>query len=585
MTEGLETDAQRDGAAVTAVRGGDAERYRELVERHERRIYALAWSRLGDAALAEEVTQESFIRAYRRLWLLGDGAKFAAWISAIARRLAINLGLRHRRELDKRERWALEQREGVSEAGPAASAEGATFARPSGEALRRTLGDLSPAYRECLVLFYLEGQSGAEVAQTLGISESAFRVRLHRARAALRERVQAQLESSLAQLRPGKSLVPAIMAGVLAASSAQAAATTGVGAGILAGLVKIGPFKWAAALLPGLLALPMLLVSWYAHRSEAKNYRDQTGFRVRILRRLSLRTTVWVLVAMATILTVIRLTEGEWARERLFLGIGVFNLLAWGSVFQQTFVNRSRYQVTLAATTALTTLGCLLIGAGMIPLFWFNLFLGLQLVLGALVHGQRPARLDYNLFLRAREGVLLPAADPSTVAATRPEDPLERGDLLAFARFLGGRWLVDASRWTPEGLELRLPQVDFRVWRRFGWFRPWRDQSTLLLKHEGEVRPVLAGQDGESLAKLGSQNSSVATAEALELLVKDAVENAWALFRQGQRTAAEARLGQVSEAEVFVNPPTQSGIGRWKPRVVMLLLGGVVVALGRKFLL
>jgi len=42
-----------DESAVAAVRGGDVERYRELVERHERRVFAIAWSRLGDAAMAE----------------------------------------------------------------------------------------------------------------------------------------------------------------------------------------------------------------------------------------------------------------------------------------------------------------------------------------------------------------------------------------------------------------------------------------------------------------------------------------------------------------------------------------------------
>lgn len=92
------TSTQNDEAAVAAVRRGDPERFRELVERHERRVYAVAWSRLGDATLAEEVTQEAFIRAYQKLWLLGDGAKFSGWVNTIARRLAINFGLRHRRE-------------------------------------------------------------------------------------------------------------------------------------------------------------------------------------------------------------------------------------------------------------------------------------------------------------------------------------------------------------------------------------------------------------------------------------------------------------------------------------------------------
>ena len=52
----------------------------------------------GDAQIAQDATQEAFIRAYRRLWLLGDGAKFSGWVNTIARRVAINFGLRHRRE-------------------------------------------------------------------------------------------------------------------------------------------------------------------------------------------------------------------------------------------------------------------------------------------------------------------------------------------------------------------------------------------------------------------------------------------------------------------------------------------------------
>ena len=137
MTEAPNPAALQDETAVAAVRLGDTERYRELVERHQRSVYAVAWSRLGDAALAEDVTQEAFIRAYRRLWLLGDGTKFSGWVNTIARHVAINLGLRHRRELDKRERWALES---VAEAAAVSPDELAgTDAEPTPETLRQTL--------------------------------------------------------------------------------------------------------------------------------------------------------------------------------------------------------------------------------------------------------------------------------------------------------------------------------------------------------------------------------------------------------------------------------------------------------------
>ena len=97
------------------------------------------------------------------------------------------------------------------------------------------------------MLFYLEGKSGAEAAAALGISETALRVRLHRARAAMRERLEEKLEASLTKLRPAKTLVPIIMAAVLASSSAKAATAGGIGAAIFGTLAKFTPFKWLFA--------------------------------------------------------------------------------------------------------------------------------------------------------------------------------------------------------------------------------------------------------------------------------------------------------------------------------------------------
>jgi len=274
MTDRARQNAQQDESAVAAVRRGDVERYRELVERHERRVYAVAWSRLGDAALAEEATQEAFIRAYRRLWLLGNGAKFSGWVSTIARRVAINFGLRHRRELNQRARWALEN--------PAPSAEENRADEPdplhTPETLRQTLAELPPAHRECLVLFYLEGKSGAEAATALGISETALRVRLHRARGALRERLEERLAESLKQLRPSHPLASVIMGTVLTSSSAKILGGAGVGVKVLPYLL---PFKSFVSCLLIIPILPGLLLNWVTMRMDQRNYRDPTGFRAR----------------------------------------------------------------------------------------------------------------------------------------------------------------------------------------------------------------------------------------------------------------------------------------------------------------
>jgi RNA polymerase sigma-70 factor (ECF subfamily) len=268
-------NAHQDQAAVAAVRGGDVERYRELVERHERRVYAVAWSRLGDAALAEDAAQEAFIVAYRRLWLLGDGAKFAGWVNAIVRRVAINFGVRHRRELNRCERWALEN----LEFSPAEE----TDPPCAPETLRQTLAELPAAHRECLVLFYLEGKNGAEAAAALGISESALRVRLHRARAAMRERLEERLAESLEQLRPARPISAAVMGTILTSSPAKLVGG-GVGAKIL-----LSSF-WSLILLIGIL--PSMAFSWFIARREQRNFRDAAGFRPQLHRQF-FRSFVW----------------------------------------------------------------------------------------------------------------------------------------------------------------------------------------------------------------------------------------------------------------------------------------------------
>jgi len=255
----MTSSAQQDESAVAAVRLGDAERYRDTrrtsrAARVCRRVYAVAWSRLGDAALAEEVTQEAFIRAYRRLWLLGDGAKFAGWVNTIARHMAINLGLRHRRELNKRQ--------ALGAGNPENSTAEKQPTKPTRSARRRRCGkrwrNWPAAHRECLVLFYLEGRSGAEAAAALGISEAAMRVRLHRARAAMRERLEKNSKARWPNcVRPGRSSPPSwLLCWRHHPRRQQRAAWVRT---ILGGLAKFAPFKWLFTFVPLLLPLIMML--------------------------------------------------------------------------------------------------------------------------------------------------------------------------------------------------------------------------------------------------------------------------------------------------------------------------------------
>lgn len=558
---------EQDAAAVTAVRNGDAERYRELVERHQRRVYAVAWSRLGDAAMAEEATQEAFIRAYRRLWLLGDGAKFAGWVNTIARRVAINFGLRHRRELNKRERWALENP-------PDAPAENEPLYTP--ETLRQTLASLPPVHRECLVLFYIEGKSGAEAAEALGISEAALRVRLHRARAALRERLEEKLEGSLQRLGPSKALLPAVMAGALASSSAKAATAGGMGA-VSGALAKWGLGKWLlpfASFFSFLFFLPMVALAWFSARMELRNFRDPEGFRARLYRQ-SLNRRLWVMTGlMVGTLMVVRLLMLALAHfpgikvtlaglPLFYLFLGIFSLTGALLMIRRLAINRNPF--FLAQFAGLLVLGsvCFLAGISLAPEFAVVVAILIQAGVNVCAFAHRPLRMDYNLFLRAAEGLIKKSPAP----APKPVIP---GEMLRFARFLGSRWLVSSHRWMDDGLQLRLPPTGLAIWLSwmewiFNW--SWRRSSVLQLSWDGTVTARLGQGDRKALA---GHYGEALDATVLEKRVADAVSAAWRHQQNADSAAAELALGQQSDADVFVNPPQRVGLGKFRRAVLIV---------------
>ena len=551
---------EQDQQAVQAVRGGDAERYRELVERHERRVFALAWSRLGDAALAEEVAQEAFIRAYRRLWLLGDGAKFSAWIAAITRRVAINCGLRNRRELNKRARWAVEQ--------PATPAEEPAELCPP-ETLREALAGLPAAHRECLVLFYLEGKSGAEAAAALGISESALRVRLHRARAALRERLEQRLGQSLEQLRPSRPLSSAVMGAILSSSSAKMAGGAGLGAKVVASLL---PFKFLTSYFWLIWAIPMLpgvLLRLKTIRMEETNYRDASGFRARLYHDWSSRLLWPMLLALVAaqvlIWGLVIYTLPIFGIRTICLAIAVILLPVSFLSARRLVISSNRYLIAALVSCLMLMAGLAAIGLGLLPTAAFSVCMMCYILPVIAGYGSRPLRMDYNLFLRAAQQ-LLEAAPVESGPAESPRR-LSKSQLRAFARFLGNRWLVVGHRWERHGLNLRLPpfKASFLNGVQAAF---WKRASSLRLDENGSVTARLGANDERALLAL--HGCALPGAPDLRNQVAAAVQSAWRHFRQGDCALAERAVGQVPDAEVFNVPTARSKSTRW----LCIVLGG-----------
>jgi len=169
--------ADRHLAALAC--GGNAEAFDVLIERHLNSIQRLCWSMLSNRSDAEDAAQETFVRAYRCLNRYDTERTFGPWLRGIAAKVCLQM-LRKRGRSSSRE-VSLED----SYREPASPAE----EEPSPLAMEavRALAKLKDTYRLPLALFYLEEASVAEVADALGISQGAARVRLHRGREQLRE--------------------------------------------------------------------------------------------------------------------------------------------------------------------------------------------------------------------------------------------------------------------------------------------------------------------------------------------------------------------------------------------------------------
>jgi RNA polymerase sigma-70 factor (ECF subfamily) len=564
-------DANLDLMAVEAIKKGDRQRYRELVERHEHRVYAVAWSRLGDADLAQEATQEAFIKAYQHLAFLHQGGRFAAWITAIARNMAVNLGLQHRNELKRCKRWALEQAERIQSPPAEDSAEEESITL---ETLRESLAELPVQHRECLVMFYLEGKSIAEAAHALGLSETAFKTRLFRARGVLRKRLEARLDVSLARLRPRHAIAPIIMA-MLSTQKAQAACSIGSATGILTkatvSIAKLLPFKLLLIMMgPCLGIISGLLFGYHTGRLDLKNFRDPEGFRAQIYKRRLTKSLFGTPVLMAVILLCFGGAMVIGGRAWTFRVLGLVCLSCILLMLNQLKLNRSKFVVFILCGIAVQTMTFLAMGfldpPSQIVAYSqavFTIFLGLSF-------RYQPRRMDYSLFLRLIKG-MVPESSTS-----EPECKPSRREILAFARFLGERWLVVYVRQHKENLQLRLASVQASVWH--DGFSPfiWQGRSVLTVAFSGHVQVKLGTRDQRSLARL--QEDSEIQIESLESRVEKAVGRALHAFLSGDKLQAERYLGQLPEEEIFYVKPQQSKAAWWR-KYFMLGLGVLMIAL------
>jgi RNA polymerase sigma-70 factor, ECF subfamily len=178
-----EWTAEAEAALVERARSGDRLAFEELVRVHADRLYAVVLRFLGDTADAEEVTQETFLRAWRGIASFEGRSQFFTWLYRI--------GLNEAKRMVTRRPPAGQVRSLEDEPIPEAPDWSEAPEVRAGQAevrrvLERAIRELPIEYRATIILRDIEGLSTAEAASSMDLGEAAFKSRLHRARLAVR---------------------------------------------------------------------------------------------------------------------------------------------------------------------------------------------------------------------------------------------------------------------------------------------------------------------------------------------------------------------------------------------------------------
>lgn len=184
--EARRREAEEDRELIGLAKNGDQAAFRKLVERHQRRAFAIALGLVRDENDARELVQEAFIRVYRGLGSFQGGSSFFTWLYRIVTNLAIDLMRKPgRREAELFDNQALEEE--ASDFPLVSRIDGADPVdvmrrREIADRIQAALDALPPYHRGVILMREVEGMSYEEMAQAMGVSKGTIMSRLFHAR-------------------------------------------------------------------------------------------------------------------------------------------------------------------------------------------------------------------------------------------------------------------------------------------------------------------------------------------------------------------------------------------------------------------
>ncbi len=178
---------QDDVQLIRRTLSGDESAFGPLVQKHQKGVHALIWRKIGDFHYAEELTQDTFLQAYKKLGTLKDHNHFSGWLYVIANRLSINWIRRQKRTMQSLEATPVQKVEESSYKHYMFNQRETGAAEQRSETVKNILKKLPESERTVVTLYYLGEMTAKEIGNFLGVSINTVKSRLRRGRERLQE--------------------------------------------------------------------------------------------------------------------------------------------------------------------------------------------------------------------------------------------------------------------------------------------------------------------------------------------------------------------------------------------------------------
>ena len=203
----VESDVQ----LIRRILSGDDAAFSVLVQKYQKNVHALVWRKIGDFHIAEEITQDTFLRVYKSLGTLKNPNLFAGWLYVIANRLCINWSEKNRSVMQSLEDTPAEEIAQSSYTHYLSEQREVEAADHRYEIVQRLLQKLPESERTVVTLYYLGEMTAKEIGKFLGVSVNTIKSRIRRAKKRLQNQEELLISKTLGSVQLPANLTESIM--------------------------------------------------------------------------------------------------------------------------------------------------------------------------------------------------------------------------------------------------------------------------------------------------------------------------------------------------------------------------------------